>query len=53
MTEEKRIDELIDMNTFDQLLEMDDEDDHEFSQGIVVNYFDQANETFKDMDRAL
>ncbi|CAO3677140.1 unnamed protein product [Rhizopus microsporus] len=53
VTEEKNIDELIDMSTFDQLLEMDDEDDHEFSQGIVVNYFDQANETFKDMDRAL
>ncbi|KAL1927804.1 hypothetical protein VTP01DRAFT_3625 [Rhizomucor pusillus] len=45
--------ELIDMNTFDQLLDMDEEDDHEFSYSIVLNYFEQAEETFKDMDAAL
>lgn len=27
--------EIIDMDTFGQLLEMDDEDDHEFSKEIV------------------
>ncbi|KAI9323369.1 putative phosphotransmitter protein Ypd1 [Dichotomocladium elegans] len=42
--------ELIDMNTFDQLLDMDDEEDHEFSFSIVTNYFEQAETTFKDMD---
>ncbi|KAI7883598.1 histidine-phosphotransfer domain, HPT domain-containing protein [Lichtheimia hyalospora FSU 10163] len=46
-------DDLIDTATFDQLLDMDDEDDHEFSYGIVVNYFEQAESTFKDMDMAL
>lgn len=46
-------DDLIDTATFDQLLDMDDEDDHEFSYGIVVNYFEQAESTFKDMDTAL
>ncbi|KAG1139806.1 hypothetical protein G6F37_010961 [Rhizopus arrhizus] len=51
--EEKNIDDLIDMSTFDQLLDMDDEDDHEFSYSIVLNYFEQAETTFKDMDEAL
>ncbi|KAL0094050.1 signal transduction histidine kinase [Phycomyces blakesleeanus] len=46
-------DELIDMNTFDQLLDMDDEDDHEFSHSIVLDYFKQAETTFEDMDIAL
>jgi osomolarity two-component system phosphorelay intermediate protein YPD1 len=45
--------DLIDMNTFEQLLDMDDEDDHEFSYSIVLNYFEQAEQTFKDMDAAL
>lgn len=53
--EQKPVDpeELIDMNTFDQLLDMDEEEDHEFSYSIVLNYFEQAEETFKDMDTAL
>ncbi|OAD65213.1 histidine Phosphotransfer protein, partial [Phycomyces blakesleeanus NRRL 1555(-)] len=45
--------DLIDMNTFDQLLDMDDEDDHDFSYSIVLNYFEQAEATFDDMDAAL
>lgn len=45
--------DLIDMNTFEQLLDMDDEDDHEFSYSIVLNYFEQADTTFQDMDKAL
>ncbi|KAI9310089.1 signal transduction histidine kinase [Dichotomocladium elegans] len=51
----KQIDpeDLIDMATFDQLLDMDDEEDHEFSYSIVLNFFDQAVSTFKDMDIAL
>ncbi|KAI9269171.1 signal transduction histidine kinase [Phascolomyces articulosus] len=47
------MEDLIDTSTFDQLLDMDDEEDHEFSYSIVVNYFEQAEATFKDMDAAL
>ncbi|ODQ56402.1 putative histidine phosphotransferase HPT1p [Saitoella complicata NRRL Y-17804] len=45
--------DLIDHNTFDQLLEMDDEDDREFSRSIVWNYFEQADTTFVEMETAL
>ncbi|KAG9298210.1 hypothetical protein G9A89_002698 [Geosiphon pyriformis] len=45
--------ELLDHETFDQLLEMDDDEDHDFSRSIVWNYFDQAKNTFDEMDRAL
>jgi len=31
----------------------EDEDDHGFSRGIVLNYFDQAITTFDEMDQAL
>ncbi|KAK0529194.1 Phosphorelay intermediate protein [Tilletia horrida] len=45
---------VIDGDIFAQLLEMDDdEEDHEFSKGIVWNYFDQAEVTFAKMDDAL
>ncbi|TKY88373.1 hypothetical protein EX895_002725 [Sporisorium graminicola] len=44
---------IIDMDIFSQLLEMDDEDDREFSKSIVWNYFDQAITTFQEMDVAL
>lgn len=45
--------EIIDMDIFGQLLEMDDEEDREFSKSIVWNYFDQAETTFEKMDQAL
>ncbi|EPQ27866.1 uncharacterized protein PFL1_04610 [Pseudozyma flocculosa PF-1] len=45
--------EIIDMDIFSQLLEMDDEEDREFSKSIVWNYFDQAENTFQKMDSAL
>lgn len=45
--------DLIDAQTFDQILDMDEEDDHEFSYSLVVNYFEQAESTFKNMDEAL
>ncbi|KAF9085119.1 hypothetical protein BGX23_009952 [Mortierella sp. AD031] len=44
---------IIDHTTFDQLLEMDDEEDHEFSRSLVWNYFEQAEKTFVDMDDAM
>lgn len=45
--------DVIDMDIFGQLLEMDDEEDREFSKSIVWNYFDQAETTFGNMDDAL
>ncbi len=40
--------------TFEQILEMDDdEDDREFSKSIVFGFFEQAEQTFKKMDEAL
>ena len=42
------------MNTFEQILEMDDdEDDREFSKSIVYGFFDQAENTFQRMDDEL
>ncbi|KAL2040783.1 hypothetical protein N7G274_006241 [Stereocaulon virgatum] len=44
----------IDALTFEQILEMDDdEEDREFSKSIVYGFFEQADATFKKMDSAL
>jgi len=44
----------IDAVTFEQILEMDDEDDdHDFSRSIVYGFFEQAEATFTKMDEAL
>lgn len=45
----------IDLATFEQILEMDDGEDEgeRFSQSIVEGFFDQARETFEQMDQAL
>ncbi|CAF9916122.1 MAG: hypothetical protein HETSPECPRED_002767 [Heterodermia speciosa] len=44
----------IDIATFEQILEMDDdEDERDFSKGIVFGFFDQAEQTFQRMDKAL
>ena len=46
--------EIIDMETFQQILELDDsEDDREFSREMVWAYFSQAEKTFDDLDDAL
>ncbi|KAB8072926.1 signal transduction histidine kinase [Aspergillus leporis] len=45
--------DLIDQNTFEQILEMDDEDDRDFSQGIVYGFFEQAEGTFEKMEKSL
>ncbi|EPX74221.1 histidine-containing response regulator phosphotransferase Mpr1 [Schizosaccharomyces octosporus yFS286] len=45
--------QMIDHTTFDQLLEMDDDDQHEFSKSIVFNYFEQAETTIKELHGAL
>lgn len=44
----------IDVSTFEQILEMDDdEDEREFSRSIVFGFFEQAEQTFVKMDDAL
>ena len=43
----------VDMNTFNQILEMDEPGDHEFSSSIVFGFFEQAQETFESMNTAL
>ncbi|KAH6683300.1 hpt domain-containing protein [Halenospora varia] len=44
----------IDALTFEQILEMDDdEDEREFSKSIVIGFFEQAEQTFTKMDEAL
>ena len=46
--------ENIDVATFEQILEMDDdEDDREFSRSIVFGFFEQAETTFQEMETAL
>lgn len=43
--------ENIDSTTFEQILEMDDdEDEREFSRSIVYDFFQQAESTFQKMD---
>ncbi|KAH9820239.1 signal transduction histidine kinase [Melampsora americana] len=46
-------DSLVDMETFGQLLEMDDDDEHTFSKSLTWDYFDQAVTTFNEMDAAV
>lgn len=44
----------IDALTFQQILEMDDdEDDRDFSRSIVFGFFEQAEQTFTEMEDAL
>ncbi|OBZ71399.1 Multistep phosphorelay regulator 1 [Grifola frondosa] len=43
----------IDMETFHQILDLDEDDTHDFSFGMAEAYFSQANTTFVDMDEAL
>ncbi|KAI1998370.1 Phosphorelay intermediate protein, partial [Ophidiomyces ophidiicola] len=44
--------ELLDKTAFDQILEMDDDADRDFSRGIVYGFFDQAEATFVKMENA-
>ncbi|KAA1473748.1 histidine-phosphotransfer domain, HPT domain-containing protein [Dentipellis sp. KUC8613] len=42
----------IDMETFTQILDLDEDGNHEFSEGMVTAYFTQASATFDEMDAA-
>lgn len=44
---------MIDSSAFEQILEMDDDDDRDFSKGIVFGFFDQAVTTFDKMEKAM
>ncbi|KAF8499375.1 signal transduction histidine kinase [Gautieria morchelliformis] len=44
--------DIIDMDTFNQILDLDEEDNNEFSSGMAWAYFEQAAATFGDMDSA-
>lgn len=43
----------VDTETFDQILEMDDDDDRDFSKEIVYGFLDQAETTFVKMQDAM
>ena len=44
---------MINMDTFQQLLDLDEDETHDFSSGMAWQYFSQAQVTFKEMDEAL
>jgi len=43
----------VDPETFEQILDMDEEDDREFSKSIVFGFLEQAEQTFDKMDTAI
>ncbi|KAL1950113.1 hypothetical protein VTO73DRAFT_5236 [Trametes versicolor] len=43
---------VIDFETFTQILDLDEDDTHDFSLGMAEAYFAQASTTFVDMDNA-
>jgi osomolarity two-component system phosphorelay intermediate protein YPD1 len=46
--------DILDYPTFEQILEMDDdENEREFSRGIVYDFFQQADNTFQKMGSSL
>lgn len=44
---------IVDMDVFGQLLEIDDDDTHDFSKTLAFDYIKQAETTFKQIDVAL
>jgi osomolarity two-component system, phosphorelay intermediate protein YPD1 len=44
---------IVDMTIFQQILDLDEDDTHDFSREMVWAYFEQATETFGGMDAAL
>ena len=41
---------MIDEETFNQIVELDEDETHDFSHGMVKAYFTQAHNTFDKMD---
>jgi len=48
-----KTEDFLDATTFEQLLEMDDDDEREFSKGIVWNYFDQVKGSFAPIEEGM
>ncbi|BGP43486.1 Phosphorelay intermediate protein [Rhodotorula kratochvilovae] len=44
---------VVDMDVFGQLLEIDDDEEHEFSKTLAFDYITQAEATFKEIEEAL
>ena len=44
---------IIDLETFHQILDLDEGGSEEFSRGMALAYLSQAKETFQEMDEAL
>ncbi|KAG7088665.1 hypothetical protein E1B28_012637 [Marasmius oreades] len=44
---------IIDMEAFGQILDLDEDDTHDFSKEMVQEYFTQAKQTFTDLEQAL
>lgn len=45
--------DIVDRSTFDQILEMDDDEERDFSRAIVFGFFEQAEETFRQMEESV
>jgi len=45
--------DFLDATTFEQLLEMDDDEEREFSKGIVWNYFEQVKSSFAPIEEGM
>jgi len=45
--------DFLDATTFEQLLEMDDDEEREFSKGIVWNYFEQVEGSFAPIEEGI
>jgi hypothetical protein len=45
--------DFLDATTFEQLLEMDDDEEREFSKGIVWNYFEQVKGSFAPIEEGM
>ncbi|KAM0790473.1 hypothetical protein ACM66B_003349 [Microbotryomycetes sp. NB124-2] len=45
--------QIVDMDVFGQLLEIDDDESHEFSKTLAFDYISQADATFQEIEEAL
>jgi osomolarity two-component system phosphorelay intermediate protein YPD1 len=45
--------DFLDATIFQQLLDMDDDDERDFSKGIVWNYFDQVKGSFAPIEEGM
>ncbi|KAI0761976.1 signal transduction histidine kinase [Trametes elegans] len=50
--EEVSTEDIINLDTFNQILDLDEDETHDFSLGMAEAYFTQASTTFVDMDKA-